>query len=238
MHILITNDDGYSSVGIHALAEVVHNLGWRATIVAPSSHMSGASRSRRSGVPLTWTRSQHIVSFPVFHVEGTPAACVVFGLTSGLFEPFDLCISGINAGENLGASLSISGTFGAALEAASYDVRGIAISRQYESFHTEPERWDWSRVGGAALAALRSLMDCKENWRVANINLPNKINGSQPMFTKISNLSYYNDRYDESQGCIVSSIDYPTKKLERGDDIHAFAELSLTSITLLAGKII
>ncbi len=238
MHVLITNDDGYSSSGILALAEAVKRLGWRGTIVAPSHHMSGASRSRLSGVSLRWTRGQNVSSFPVFQMEGTPAACVVFGLTSGFFEPFDLCISGINAGENLGAGLTISGTFGAALEASTYNVRGIAISRQYEAYNTEPESWDWSWVVAAAAATLASLMENQSDWNLANIDLPNRVSNTEPIYTKISNQSYFCDRFDRAKDCIVSSIGYRSDQLDPDDDIRVFAELGRISITLLSGTIV
>ena len=65
----------------------------------------------------------------VYHLEATPAACVVFAAKSGILPPFDLCLSGVNAGENLGSGLTISGTFGAALEAADMGMRSIALSR-------------------------------------------------------------------------------------------------------------
>ena len=238
MHVLITNDDGYSSSGILALSEAVSRLGWSATIVAPSNQVSGASRSRISAVPLRWARARDVFSFPVFHLEATPAACVVFGLTSGLFKPFDLCVSGINAGENLGAGLGISGTFGAAWEATSYDVRGIAISRQYELRSTEPESWDWSWTVSVAAATLTQLMENNSGWSLANINLPDHVRTKKLVYTKISSESYFYDRFDPVTGCIVSSIGYQSSRIDHDDDINVFAELGRISVSLLAGKIV
>lgn len=238
MHVLITNDDGYSAPGLIALAEAIRELGWRGTIVAPSNHMSGASRSRLSGVPLRWQHGRRISSFPVFHIDGTPAACVVFGLTSGLFEPFDLCISGINAGENLGAGLTVSGTFGAALEATTYDVRSIAISRQRETLNTKPELWDWSWVSKATCTTLAQLIGHHGDWNLANINLPNRVSNTDPIYTKISSASYFYDCFDLSQGYILSTIGYRPDKVDPDDDISVFAELGRISITLLSGKIV
>ena len=50
-----------------------------------------------------------------------------------------LVVSGINYGENLGACVTISGTVGAALEAASFGVPAIAASLETdERYHFHP----------------------------------------------------------------------------------------------------
>jgi 5'-nucleotidase len=238
MNVLICNDDGYYSTGINKLAQVVKSLGMDAVIVAPQYHMSGASRSRVSSREISWEKGDPISSFPCYILDGTPAACVVFGITSGLFTAFDFCLSGINAGENLGGGLTISGTFGAVLEAASYGVRGIAISRQHETGNNDPEKWDWSWVESVTRSTLVNVLKKKSNWIVANINMPNKMINEKPVFTKISNVSHFRDVYSLKENCITSSIEYNKALLGTTDDVKVFVEDSRISVSLLAGKLV
>ena len=51
MHFLLSNDDGYQSPGISALAEALDGLG-RVTVVAPDRDCSGASNSLTLDSPL------------------------------------------------------------------------------------------------------------------------------------------------------------------------------------------
>jgi 5'/3'-nucleotidase SurE len=237
MNVLITNDDGYKAKGIIKLAEIIHELGWDATIVAPKKHMSGAARSRMSGVNIDWLKSDNVCGFPVYFVDGTPAACVVFALTSGLFDRFDYCISGINAGENLGSGLTISGTFGAALESADLGVKGIALSRKYEDMKTTPEDWEWNYLSKPVKDLLLKLVKSEEEWKVANVNFPNNIENYEYIKTKVSSTSYFSDRYDLETSVIRSGVGYNLDDLELDDDIFAFAELNRISVTFLTGQL-
>jgi len=231
MRVLLTNDDGYLAPGLRALAEAVSALGLQGAIVAPSAQMSGASRSRRGG-PAAWARAEPVAGIPVIHVAGTPAACVLFALTSGVLPRFDLCLSGINAGENLGAALTVSGTYGAVLEAASYGVPGVALSREFGGPWNEPLTWDWSWVAGAARRTLETLLAERDGWFTANVNLSGTDRGADPARTRVSRTHYYTDRYDLARAGIVSTIGYPAAVLDPDDDIRAFGEEKRTSVTL------
>lgn len=233
MRLLITNDDGYRAPGLRALAESVRALGLDATIVAPSAPMSGAGQSRRSGVAAEWAWAEPIAGIPAVQVAATPAACVVFALTSGLLEPVDLCLSGVNAGENLGGTLNVSGTFGAVQEAAARGVPGIAVSREFGGPWAEPEGWDWSWVAGASARVLAPLLAARAGWWLANVNLSETDRGTDPAFTRVSRALYYTDTYDLTRGIIRSAIGYRAGELAPDDDITAFAEHRRTSITLL-----
>ncbi|HJQ46738.1 MAG TPA: 5'/3'-nucleotidase SurE [Amycolatopsis sp.] len=230
MHVLITNDDGYRAPGLRALAESVRELGWAATVVAPRAPMSGASRSRRSGVPAKWAWAEPTAGIPTIELDSTPAACVVFALTSGVLPPPDLCLSGVNAGENLGAALTVSGTYGAVLEAGSRGVPGIALSREFGGPWAEPEGWDWSWVAGATAPVLTQLLARRSRWFTANVNLSGTDRGTDPEFTRVSRTLYYTDTYETDR--IVSVIGYRPGELAPDDDIQVFGEQKRTSITL------
>jgi len=128
MKILLTNDDGYNSIGIKILFEKLKKYG-EVTLIAPEEAMSGKS------VSITFGRSVRVneIEPNVFAMEGTPADCVAFGLSS-LNKKFDLVISGINDGLNVSFDTLYSGTIGACLEALTYRVPAIAFSTNIGNF--------------------------------------------------------------------------------------------------------
>ena len=123
MKILLSNDDGYFSPGIEALAAV---LGTRAdiTVVAPDRNRSGASGSLTLSNPLRVKRADNGFYF----VDGTPTDCVQIGISTLMEEPPDMVVAGINAGANLGDDVLYSGTVGAAIEGGFLGAPAIAIS--------------------------------------------------------------------------------------------------------------
>ena len=123
MNILIANDDGVFAPGIQALASALKPLG-RVVIVAPESERSGFSSALTLDRPLRPVQ----VSEDVWAVNGTPADCVYLA-TNGMFDfKFDLVVSGINSGANLGDDVLYSGTVGAAFEGRLLQQPAIAVS--------------------------------------------------------------------------------------------------------------
>ena len=231
-HVLVTNDDGHDAPGLRALLQAVDLLGFSATAVAPLMPMSGASRSRRSNVAAPWTWGEPIGGHPVIRVASTPAACVIFALTAKVVAPVDLCLSGINAGPNLGAGLTASGTYGAVLEAAAFGVRGVALSRGFGA-GGDAASWDWTWAQAAAARALEHVLSSRSAWLTANINLADHGGSAPPAFTRLSHASYYREVYDAEAGLIRSEAGgYAPQAIDPEDDIHAFAEQQRTSITL------
>ena len=136
--ILVANDDGVGSTNLHALAGSLSQLG-EVFVFAPEVEQSGVSHAFTVRRPLRVHEVSCDEGFRVFSLDGTPADCVKFALghyaayglgdTSGLGPgPFDVCFSGINAGENSGVSSLYSGTVAGAREAALWGVPGIALS--------------------------------------------------------------------------------------------------------------
>lgn len=127
MHILLVNDDGIDSPGIHALIREAVKRGHQVTVSAPNKQQSAVSQS------LTFFRP--IAVMPVslygasgFAVDGTPADCARLGITHLAESKVDLVISGINDGMNAGTAIYCSGTVGAAREAALLGVKAMAVS--------------------------------------------------------------------------------------------------------------
>ena len=121
--ILLTNDDGYGSRGLQALAQELQGFA-RVAIAAPSWERSGAAQSLTLRQPIVC----HKIAENEWAIDGTPADCVIVALHKLLPEPPDLVISGINQGANLGENVYYSGTVGAAREAVIHEVRGLAVS--------------------------------------------------------------------------------------------------------------
>lgn len=118
--ILLTNDDGIHSAGLHALDDALSDIG-SVTVVAPAKDQSAVGRTLSSSVAYERHERGYVV-------DGTPADCVVAGLRS-LVPESDLVVAGCNTGANLGtAVLGRSGTVSAAVEAAFLDVPSMAVS--------------------------------------------------------------------------------------------------------------
>lgn len=182
MRILVTNDDGIDSVGLHILARAIRPCG-EVVIVAPDREYSGASaafgalhiihpevrRAQVDGIGEAWA------------VSGPPALCVMFARLGAFGPGFDLVVAGINPGANVGRSVYHSGTVGAALTARNGGISGVAVSQSVTGFGIEGQGWDdmllnqqWdsaATVGHAIVAAL--VADPPAEPVVINLNVPN-----------------------------------------------------------------
>ena len=181
MRILLTNDDGIDSIGLHVLARAMCRFG-EVVIVAPDREFSGASaalgalhliqpevqRAHVDGIDEAWA------------VTGPPALCVMFARLGAFGEPFDLIVSGINPGANVGRSVYHSGTIGAALTARNGRMSGIAVSQAVTGFGVEGQAWDemligqkWDTAADVAAAFVEGFIaDQPSDPVVININVP------------------------------------------------------------------
>ncbi len=128
--ILLTNDDGIQSPGLWAAAEALASIGF-VTIAAPRDQASSTGRSQ----PVTSdgqiiSSSLHIGDqiWTVYAIGGSPAQTVIHGVLDIMPEIPDLVVSGINYGENIGSGVTVSGTVGAAIEAAAMGIPSLAAS--------------------------------------------------------------------------------------------------------------
>lgn len=169
--ILIVNDDGFQSRGIAILERAAKALGGDVWVVAPDEERSGAGQSISLSVPLRVRQ----IDDRHFAVKGTPADCVMVGISAIMGESRPtLVLSGVNHGENLADDLAYSGTSGAAMEAAQFDVPAIAFSQvrvlgQMPNFDVTERHID---------AVLRRLLDVE--WREGlafNVNFPAVVGG-------------------------------------------------------------
>jgi 5'-nucleotidase len=160
--ILLTNDDGIHSPGLHAAVRAARALG-DVTVAAPARQQTAMGRSYQGDQEASVVAVPYdIDGAPVraFSLEATPALVMRHALQVLYPEGLpDLVISGINYGENIGTTLTASGTVGAALEAAAQGIPSMAVSMQTDSgsFHHYSDE-DWSAAGHfLALFAARLL---------------------------------------------------------------------------------
>jgi 5'-nucleotidase len=160
--ILVTNDDGYRSEGIKALADALGPLG-EVTIVAPTTEASAIGHALTLRRPL---RLEHIAD-RMYAVDGTPTDCVNIAVTQLLKGLPDLVVSGINKGWNLGDDVTYSGTVSGALEGALLGVQAIGTSLQFS------RSFDFSHAARVTAAIAESLVDSPLPARTfLNINVP------------------------------------------------------------------
>ena len=124
MKILLANDDGYRAEGLRFLREALEGIA-PLTVVAPDRNYSGASHSLTLEVPL---RVQQVDANTWYVINGTPTDCVHLAIT-GLFDfEFDMVVSGVNDGANLGDDVLYSGTVAAAIEGRFLGLPTVAVS--------------------------------------------------------------------------------------------------------------
>jgi 5'-nucleotidase len=134
MRILLCNDDGYQAMGIQTLASTLRKAGHEVTIVAPHEERSGQSHAMTFFRPVLVRK----VDDATYAVHGTPADCAFLALHDILKnQHFDIVMSGINHGLNVGWDVNYSGTVGAATEAASLGYKAIAVSVDLDGCTTQ-----------------------------------------------------------------------------------------------------
>jgi 5'-nucleotidase len=162
MRILVSNDDGYFSPGIAALAQAMRSFG-EVTVVAPEADRSGASNSLTLDRPLYVRRS----SQGFYYVNGTPTDCVHVAVTGFLDHRPDLVVSGINNSANLAEDTLYSGTVAAAMEGYLLGLPAIAFSLASRSFeHLE------TAVAVAQQVVSRLIDQPFAKARLLNVNIP------------------------------------------------------------------
>jgi 5'-nucleotidase len=161
--ILLTNDDGYFSEGMEALARALGPLG-DVVIVAPQTEASAVGHALTLRRPLRLEQ----VRDGVFAVDGTPTDCVNIAIAEVLRGAPDLVVSGINKGLNIGDDVTYSGTVAGALEAALLGYPAMAVSQEFTSGD-----WDFGQAAAATAALAAALLAHPLPSRTfLNVNVP------------------------------------------------------------------
>ena len=169
--ILVTNDDGIQAPGLKVLERIARTLSKDVWVVAPEVEQSGAGHSLSINVPLRLRQ----IAAKRFAVFGTPTDSVLAAVRVVLpkgAKPFDLVLSGVNRGANLGEDITHSGTVAAAMEGALCGIPSFAFSQGFDFTNPKPKlRWETAQRFAPTL--IRQLL--KAPWdanTLYNINFP------------------------------------------------------------------
>lgn len=188
MRILVTNDDGIDSVGLHVLTRALCELDGdhQIIVVAPDREFSGAGASLGAlHLIQPEVRRGHIddcAADEIWTVSGPPALCVMFARLGAFGGPFDLVVAGINPGANVGRAVYHSGTVGATLTARNGNTSGVAISQSVDGFGIEGQGWNdtikdqhWESAATIGAAVVQALLDdMPTDPVVVNVNVPDE----------------------------------------------------------------
>lgn len=241
--ILLTNDDGIKSPGLWAAAAALSELGY-VTVVAPRDQSSGMGRS----LPITSDGIIHEEKleikgqdWPVYAVGGTPAQAVLHGILEIMPQKPDIVVSGINYGSNLGTGITISGTVGAAMEAAALGYRALAVSLETaREFHLTYSRdVDFFAAGHFTLLFARILLE-KESFPdvdLLKVDVPDDASIDTPWaLTRLAKQRYYDPVAPERKSWTVpGTVGYkeaPEPEDEPSDsDVYVLRKKRLVSVT-------
>jgi 5'-nucleotidase len=244
-HILLTNDDGIRSPGLWAAAGELSKIGY-VTVAAPREQSSGMGRSLPNTSDGIIRKEQVQVNgqeWSVYAVGGSPAQAVLHGILEIVPHKPDLVVSGINYGENVGLGITISGTVGAAMEAAAMGYPALAVSLQTETqYHlTHSQEIDFSAAGYftthfAGLLLGRNLPSAVD---LIKVEVPaNATPGTEWRITRLSRQRYYQPVPAERASWEVPGpISYRESALldleEEDTDVYVLRRLQLVSVTPL-----
>lgn len=167
--ILLTNDDGVDAPGLAVLVDIARELSNDVWVVAPAANQSGTGHRMTFGYEIEIEERGD----RVYAIDGTPADCVVAGITHVLKDRRpDIVLSGVNRGQNLGDIMHCSGTAAGAREGALHGALGIAFSQAMDYDHGRDEI-DWAAAAAHGAAVVRSIMEIFEGEDVYfNVNFP------------------------------------------------------------------
>ena len=125
--ILVSNDDGIDSKGVHCLIDRLVKFG-TVICVCPDAPRSGQSMAITVNTPLRIRRHPDYMGARMYSVNGTPVDCVKIAMYTLVGRKPDLMVSGINHGSNAAVNVVYSGTMGATFEACAYQIPAIGFS--------------------------------------------------------------------------------------------------------------
>ncbi|NPV55473.1 MAG: 5'/3'-nucleotidase SurE [Anaerolineae bacterium] len=246
--ILLVNDDGIHSPGLWAAAAALSRLGY-VTVVAPREQQSSTGRSlpiisdgKIEPARITVGGDE----WEVYAVGGSPAQAVLHAVVEIMPRRPDLVVSGINYGENMGTSITISGTVGAAIEAASFGIPALAISLELvnidEYLDNSPEI-DFSTAAHFTYLFGEVLLDRQlpSDVHLLKVDVPHDATPATPWrITRLASHRYYTaiatprQSWDQP-GAIYGQRVVDLQALEKDSDIYALAidrQVSVTPLSL------
>ena len=242
-HILLTNDDGIRSPGLWAAAGELSKIGY-VTVAAPREQSSGMGRSLPSTSNGVIKKEQVQVNgqtWDVYAVGGSPAQAVLHGVLEIVPHEPDLVVSGINYGENVGLGITISGTVGAAMEAAGLGYRALAISLETDPrlhlSHSEEVDFNTAAYFTAYFARILLAKKSFEGVDLLKVEVPRHATPeTEWRLSKLSHLRYYKPTptrrksWDEP-GPIGYEHDNNLPHEQEGTDVYYLRKKKIVAVT-------
>lgn len=249
-YVLITNDDGISSPGLHALVEALMPL-CDLLVVAPKDQQTNMGRGALKGEDVGRIETCNLEvagkSVRAYAVTGSPAQSVAHGVLELAESMPDYCMSGINYGENLGLAFTCSGTLGAAFEADAFGIPSVAFSRKIalkdqRSSDFSPLDWQTIIEHIRSLAAGIFRRGLPEGSHILNINFPDRVlKNTETRITRQAYMSY--GQYvkplerDFDKGHLLEwTINEGLNEVEKDTDIYALHVDGVISVTPLTSR--
>lgn len=223
MRILITNDDGINAEGIKYLVEWAKAKG-EVTVFAPKVEQSGKSHSIEIHKGYECKKVDLFEGVTAYSIDSTPADCVRVAIL-GFHLKFDLVISGINRGFNLGGDIAYSGTVGACFEAAHLGTKALAISTHWSG-------WDDAKSNLDKVYQYICDNKCFDYADIINVNIPE--NPKKILITKVGE-AIYSDDFDFVDDLVIPVLvcNYKgTKDLTLDTDATMNGYISISPVTL------
>lgn len=243
IQILLTNDDSIHSPGLWAAAEALDQLGF-VHVIAPRDQQTGAGRSmpiHSSGIIEEMTLHVNGRDWQVFSVDGSPGQAVLHGIYDVIREKPDLVVSGINYGENIGSGITMSGTIGAAMEAASLGIPALGVSMQTRAEHhfSLSQDVDFSVAGYFTHKIARAMLrkGLPEDVDLIKVDIPQGATQETPMIiTRHSKKRYYFPKPASrtslsDRGPMGYEIRFDPDELEKGSDLYVLLVEQKVSVT-------
>jgi len=240
MRVLVTNDDGVSAPGVHALALAAADAGCTVVVAAPDSEQSGTSAavSAVEDDGRVVVKRYDLGEIEAYGVAGSPALIALLAAHGAFGDPPDAVLSGVNRGANAGRAVLHSGTVGAALTAAAAGIRGMAVSLDVAFPVTDDEGRHWAtaaRVGVDLLPALASAAA----GVVFNVNTPD-VAYADLRGVRRAGLARFGQVQmtvvESGEGFVRTSLEQTGERPAAGTDLAAIADgyASVTPIRALA----
>lgn len=222
MRILLVNDDGIEAEGLRHLVNWAKTKG-EVCVFAPKTQQSAKSLSIQIHGTFEVKKVDLFDGIEAYSVDSTPADCVRVAIL-GIKKQFDLVISGINCGPNLGADIHYSGTVGACFEAAMSGVKALAVSAAFQSFGNAVKNLD--RVFEEIMR--RKMFDFAE---ILNVNFPET--GDEILVTRMGPAIYSDDFEFLEDGTVkprLICLYNGTRNLELDTDAVMTGHISITPL--------
>lgn len=245
--ILISNDDGIDSPGLHAAVEALYREA-DLIIAAPTRQQTAMGRALQHDPAAVFERRVLDIDgtdVEAWCLDSSPAVAVRHALQClCINRKPDMVISGINFGENVGTNVTASGTVGAAIQAAVWDYKSLAVSLEVpQEFHYEHGEVDWN----GAMEVLRKTVhaflavDWPEDVHVLKVDIPDDADGRTPWQAARQSREpgwwgrVPDPRPDSATGRTIGERGpRPGRSLSRGDDMHTLLKDRKVVITPLS----